>query len=370
MQRNIEIKARVDDIEALKGPPLMRDSIKLLSVLVLTGSFSIAHAQDPPPSSDIRCLIAGMQMTTLPDAPPRAVGGMLILYFFGRLDAYPPQVIEDAISKYAMNWTRTDLNAESERCGKELTEKGRLIPEIGKNILRPGIELEEKPHANPSPKAPPPEPLSAPAAIGAAPSGRTQPRIDPSHPLRIGEEYYPAESRRLQEEGRCVVRIQVDPDGHIRATQLLSSSGFPRLNEACLAAPADGRLMPATLDGKPISAWVELPIIWRLTGKSFAATPQIRNDYQLKIGPDDYPPISLKLHQEGDCVVHVDVGSDGTLSRVALTKPTGYEPLDQACLNAVKQAPFVPARQGTTPIPASTDINITWRYPWSETPAR
>ena len=199
--------------------------------------------------------------------------------------------------------------------------------------------------------------------------------MDPGHPLRIGEEYYPLESRRLQEEGICVVRIEVDPDGYIRATQLLSSSGFGRLNAACLAGFAGGRLIPAAVDGKPVSAWVEIPVIWKLTDKHFESTPQIRADYQLKIGPDYYPPISLKLHQEGDCVVHVTVELDGTPSNLAVTKSTGYEPLDQACVSAVAQAQFVPAQLSGTPFAASTEIDLVGdslgrRFQLSEDPLK
>lgn len=214
----------------------------------------------------------------------------------------------------------------------------------------------------PAPPTGTPRAVSAPTTTAV--TGRTPARIDPSHPLRIGEEYYPPESRRLHEEGICVVRLQVDADGHIRATQLLSSSGFERLNQACLTGFTDGRLLAATLDGKPVATWVAIPVVWRLTNNNLDITPQIRADYHLKIGPDDYPPISLKLHQEGDCVVHVTVGVDGTLSSVAVIKSTGYEPLDQACAAAIAQAPFIPARLSGTPFAASTEINISWRFPW------
>ena len=101
--------------------------------------------------------------------------------------------------------------------------------------------------------AAPPLPTPPKVTARAPPTGGTPPRIDPSHPLRIGEEYYPPESRRLQEEGLCVVRIEVDPDGHIRATQLLSSSGFERLNAACLAGFAGGRLLAIPLAGNSSS---------------------------------------------------------------------------------------------------------------------
>jgi TonB family protein len=214
-----------------------------------------------------------------------------------------------------------------------------------------------------------PAPIAAPnspnpASATSAPLAiKTNVRIDPNRPLRIGEAYYPIESKRLGEEGSCTVRIEVDADGHIPATQLLSSTGFARLDAACLGAFGEGHLIPKTVDGKPMTSWVQMPINWKLTGKTFNAVPQFAEDFRLKVGLEDYPVNSRKLHQEGDCVVHVDVAKDGTPSHLTLTKPTGYEPLDQACMSAVNQAQFIPAHQGTTAIAASTDINISWRLP-------
>jgi TonB family protein len=194
---------------------------------------------------------------------------------------------------------------------------------------------------------------------------RTEPKQDPNHPLHIGEEFYPFQSRRLQEEGTCVVRLQVDAQGHIRAAQLVSSTGYERLNKACLAAFVDVSLLPATLDGKPVAAWTLERITWKLEGRIFPLTPQIREDYELKIGAADYPAVSLKLRQEGDCTVHAEVARDGVPTTVTLIKSTFYAPLDQACLSAIQQAQFVAARQDGTPFTATTDINISWRLPAS-----
>jgi TonB family protein len=238
----------------------MKNLNTLSSLFLLAALCSTAHAQDIPPSSDIRCLIVGMQMSTMTDTPRRTAGNMVVLYYFGRLDPFPPKVIEDAIAKQAINWTQTDLNTEGDRCGKEMNDKAQSMTEIGNILVRRGDELEEKPHVAAAPSVAPPasahaSPPSTPATA-VIPTGRTPVKPDPIHPLRIGEEFYPAESKRLQEEGICVVGFEVDPDGQIRATQLLSSSGFPRLNEACLAGFANGRLIPATVDGKPVAAWI------------------------------------------------------------------------------------------------------------------
>ena len=89
--------------------------------------------------------------------------------------------------------------------------------------------------------------------------------MDPKHPLKIGEDYYPDASRRANEEGRCVVEVTVSVDGHITAEKIQTSSGFPRLDEACLKGVHGQRVLPATEDGKPVEKTVSIPIVWKLT---------------------------------------------------------------------------------------------------------
>jgi protein TonB len=107
----------------------------------------------------------------------------------------------------------------------------------------------------------------APAPVVQAPPPRpgTAPKMDPKHPLHIGEEYYPDASKRANEEGRCIVTVTVAVDGRITSESIQTSSGFPRLDEACLKGVHGQRLLPATEDGKPIEKTVALPIVWKLT---------------------------------------------------------------------------------------------------------
>ncbi|HTV95299.1 MAG TPA: energy transducer TonB [Steroidobacteraceae bacterium] len=91
--------------------------------------------------------------------------------------------------------------------------------------------------------------------------------MDPRHPLKIGEDYYPDASKRAGEEGRCVVTITVSADGRISNESIAQSSGFPRLDEACLKAVRGQRMKPATEDGKPIDTTAQLPIVWKLTNR-------------------------------------------------------------------------------------------------------
>ena len=199
---------------------------------------------------------------------------------------------------------------------------------------------------------------------------KTLPRMDSNHPLKMGAQYYPPESKRLGETGMCLVRVEIDADGVIRATQLLSATGFGRLDSACLTAVMNGRLTPATAEGKPVFFWLEIPIFWTLGepprrphfGNIFLV-PTIRSDYQLKIGPDNYPPESRQTHQEGDCAVHGYVRKDGTANNVSISQSAGFAALDQACIAAIQQARFLPAHANGAAIGAFVDINISWRLP-------
>ena len=110
----------------------------------------------------------------------------------------------------------------------------------------------------------------APPPVAAAPP---QPKVstairqDPKHPLKIGEDFYPDASKRANEEGRCIVQVTVSADGRISDEKIQQSSGFPRLDEACLKGVHGQRMLPATEDGKPVSKTVALPIVWKLTNK-------------------------------------------------------------------------------------------------------
>ncbi|MDP9065840.1 MAG: energy transducer TonB [Pseudomonadota bacterium] len=113
-------------------------------------------------------------------------------------------------------------------------------------------------------QAPTPQPVAAPAPVQHASSSI---KIDPKHPLKIGEEYYPDASKRANEEGRCIVQVTVSVDGHISNETIQTSSGHPRLDEACLKGVHGQRVIPATEDGKPVEKTVSIPIVWKLTNK-------------------------------------------------------------------------------------------------------
>src|SRR6266403_715071 len=114
------------------------------------------------------------------------------------------------------------------------------------------------------------QPVAAAPVVQAPPpvaKPGTPPKQDPKHPLKIGEEWYPDASKRANEEGRCTVQVTVSADGKITNEAIQTSSGFPRLDEACLKGVHGQRMLPATEEGKPVEKTVSIPIVWKLTGK-------------------------------------------------------------------------------------------------------
>jgi TonB family protein len=200
-------------------------------------------------------------------------------------------------------------------------------------------------------------------------TSRTPVKMDPKRPPKIGEMYYPQDSVRHHEEGKCVVRMEVSADGDVLAEQLLVSTGFPHLDSACVLAFLGGHFLPATLGGKPVATWVNIPTTWHLGSsnipynKDFSSTPMIADDYQLETGPEYYPPTALQMKLQGNCIARTLVDESGKAVNVSLTKSTGFATLDQACVLAIRHARFVPAEKDGVAVQATIDLLLDWRLP-------
>jgi periplasmic protein TonB len=75
---------------------------------------------------------------------------------------------------------------------------------------------------------------------------------------------YPAASRRLSEEGRVVVRVDVDATGRASAWKVAGGSGFARLDAAAACVIRRLEFNPGHHDGAAVAASVMLPIVFRL----------------------------------------------------------------------------------------------------------
>lgn len=79
-----------------------------------------------------------------------------------------------------------------------------------------------------------------------------------------GKPSYPWLSRRNNEEGKVLLRIQVNAQGKATVIQIKHSSGSARLDNAAVNHVQNNDFIPAQHNGKPIIAWKELRFVFKL----------------------------------------------------------------------------------------------------------
>jgi TonB family protein len=194
--------------------------------------------------------------------------------------------------------------------------------------------------------------------------------LDLKHPPHMGEDHYPKESIKKREQGTCYLTFLIQADGSVPAAQLLKSSGYPRLDIACFEAFIDVPMLPAIVDGVPVTSWLinPMPLAWVLVPPPSNrpppleknAAPRIADGYALHVGKEFYPDSMKTGHPKGYCVVHVVVDTTGTVRDTRLTHSAGSKLMDKACIDALASAKFTPELQNGAPVEDSTDIAIYW----------
>lgn len=111
--------------------------------------------------------------------------------------------------------------------------------------------------------APQPEPVAAQVVHAPAPAPVTAARFDADY-LQNPKPVYPPMSRRLNEEGKVILRVKVSRDGHPLAVEIKQSSGYPRLDEAARNAVERWRFVPARQGDQAIEAAVLVPLNFTL----------------------------------------------------------------------------------------------------------
>ncbi len=114
----------------------------------------------------------------------------------------------------------------------------------------------------PTPPAPPAPPAPAPAAPPAPPAIQ-MPSSDASY-LQNPKPPYPPISRRLNEQGRSIIRVLIGIDGSPQKAEIAKSSGFDRLDEAARSTVMRWRYVPGKRNGVPEEMWFNVPINWVL----------------------------------------------------------------------------------------------------------
>lgn len=108
------------------------------------------------------------------------------------------------------------------------------------------------------------------------PAAASRPQMSPD-PITLSSELsvscpelsapdYPTISRRLGEEGKLMLQVELDESGRISNTRIINSSGYSRLDNAALAAVKTWRCRPAVRDGQPVKAIALQPFNFVIQG--------------------------------------------------------------------------------------------------------
>lgn len=137
-------------------------------------------------------------------------------------------------------------------------------PEPQQLVVEAPVVAPSEPVAPPPPE-PPPQPvieLPPPSAEPLSLAGE----LSATCPLRIPPAY-PVLSRRLGEQGKVVLRVELDAQGAVSSAYVVSSSGVRRLDDAALAAVRQWRCNPAQRGGVAVRATALQPFNFILEGR-------------------------------------------------------------------------------------------------------
>src|SRR5260221_4580317 len=98
------------------------------------------------------------------------------------------------------------------------------------------------------------------------------------------------------------------------------------------------------------------------------AIPALRDSNAMHVAPPYYPEGALAARAHGICKLHVTVSGAGDVDALDITQSTGSVELDQACLDTIYDAPFIPGRREGKFVSGTTDVVLNWRLPVAATP--
>lgn len=75
---------------------------------------------------------------------------------------------------------------------------------------------------------------------------------------------YPQEARRYDQAGTVTLSFLINTDGKVADSNILKSSGFRSLDQAAVVGISRCHFKPATLNGVPEQAWMQMQYVWSL----------------------------------------------------------------------------------------------------------
>jgi hypothetical protein len=112
----------------------------LVLVLAIPLFSAKSHADDTDNTADVRCLMVMLVvLAKAPGATEQTAAITSAMYYLGRLDGRSPKLsLEDALAAEGAKMTPADFRSEAVRCGTTITERGKQIQGMGKDLIERG----------------------------------------------------------------------------------------------------------------------------------------------------------------------------------------------------------------------------------------
>ncbi|MGE8636224.1 MAG: energy transducer TonB [Achromobacter piechaudii] len=161
-----------------------------------------------------------------------------------------------------------ELKPEPEPEPEPVVEKPPMPAPKPKPKPKPKPQPKPQPKQEVKPETPPVQTPPAGAVDGAQASQSPQQGPPPDQPVLVSSiEFqgarpmptYPMASRRMREEGRVLVLVEINTQGLVERATIDTSSGFSRLDESALAAARKAKFKPYTRNGVAYPAKAKIP---------------------------------------------------------------------------------------------------------------
>ncbi len=141
---------------------------------------------------------------------------------------------------------------------KRLVTEAPVVPQQEPVVPpEPVQEVEQEVAPEPVVESPPAQMQTGPVTLSS--------ELSVSCP-KLSAPTYPAISRRMGEEGKLMLRVELDEKGHIDQARVIDSSGYDRLDKAALEAVKSWQCRPSIRNGQPVRAVALQPFNFVLQG--------------------------------------------------------------------------------------------------------
>lgn len=195
--------------------------------------------------------------------------------------------------------------------------------------------------------------------MAALACSRNPPPVYDSPPVLANREEITAAMRAVGAglEARVVLQVRVDDKGYVRDVRIAHSSGLPELDDAAMWIGEQMRFEPARYKGKPVQAWVNVPVTFDVVRRVVRA-PKLRNAEEVAaIMARDYPDL------RGTARLRVLVGAEGWAKHVQERRPFDREVMSAARKLLEEHIRFWPAYKEGRQVAATIDLVVEFAGP-------